>query len=137
MNDRPHVGVHTGAIHSMVPGRTDRLPIHVPSGSYVIPADVVSGIGEGNTLAGTKILDNMFGSSSPYAARTRARGGAAPRSPTPVIVAGGEYIIEPDVVEAIGNGDINRGHAILDDFVKKQRKKLIKTLRKLPGPARD
>ena len=32
-------------LHSTVPGRTDKLPIQVPSGSFVIPADVVSGLG--------------------------------------------------------------------------------------------
>lgn len=126
----------TGAIHSIVPGRTDRLPIHVPDGSFVIPADIVSGIGEGNTMAGTKILDKMFGDKGAYAgfpAKAKAKGGRL----TPAIVAGGEYIISPEVVEAIGDGDISRGHDILDDFVKSQRKKLIKTLKKLPGPARD
>src|ERR1700689_1058466 len=33
---------HTGPIHSSVAGRTDHLPIHVPSGSYVLPADIIS-----------------------------------------------------------------------------------------------
>ena len=33
--------LHTGPIHSKVAGRTDYLPMHVPSGSYVIPADII------------------------------------------------------------------------------------------------
>ena len=52
---------HTGAIHSSVAGRTDHLPIHVPSGSYVIPADIISGMGEGNTIAGFKHMRRIFG----------------------------------------------------------------------------
>lgn len=51
---------HSGLVHSTVAGRTDRLPVSVPAGAYVIPADVVSGLGEGNTLAGAKVLDRMM-----------------------------------------------------------------------------
>lgn len=73
--DTPHVRTHkfhSGPIHSSVAGRTDHLPITVASGSYVLPADSVSHIGESNTLAGFKVLRRMFGgepyggSSSPY-----------------------------------------------------------------------
>ena len=52
--------MHTGPIHSAVAGRTDHLPTHVPSGSYVIPADIVSSMGEGNTMAGFKNIRRMF-----------------------------------------------------------------------------
>jgi 8-oxo-dGTP pyrophosphatase MutT (NUDIX family) len=73
--DAPHVRTpkfHSGPIHSSVAGRTDHLPITVESGSYVLPADSVSHIGESNTLAGFKVLRRMFGgepyggSSNPY-----------------------------------------------------------------------
>jgi hypothetical protein len=43
-------------------GRTDTLPISVPSGAYVVPADIVSGIGQGNSHAGGAILARAFGS---------------------------------------------------------------------------
>lgn len=56
---------HSGAIHSSVAGRTDHLPITVESGSYVLPADVVSHLGENNTMAGFKVLRRMFGG-EPY-----------------------------------------------------------------------
>lgn len=56
---------HSGPIHSSVAGRTDHLPITVESGSYVIPADIVSAGGSGNTLAGFKVLRRTFGG-SPY-----------------------------------------------------------------------
>lgn len=52
--------VHHGAIRSTVAGRTDHLPIHVPAGAYVIPADIISGMGEGNTDAGFKIAKSIF-----------------------------------------------------------------------------
>jgi hypothetical protein len=41
-------------------GRDDQLPISVPSGAYVVPADIVSGIGQGNSEAGGKLLASFF-----------------------------------------------------------------------------
>jgi hypothetical protein len=41
-------------------GRTDTLPINVPSGAYIVPADVTSGLGAGNSAAGAKMLDSFF-----------------------------------------------------------------------------
>jgi hypothetical protein len=54
--------VHKGAIHSSVAGRTDHLPMHVASGSYVIPADIISAMGEGNSMAGFKVAKDIFSS---------------------------------------------------------------------------
>ncbi len=144
-----------GLIKSSVPGRTDKHPMSVEGGSYVLPADVVSGVGESNTLAGAKKLDKLF-SQGPY------QSGATPslsRTPpkfmptsqqstkmirqrfaaggkTPIIVAGGEYMITKDTVQKIGDGDLERGFAILDAFVKAVRGHTIKTLKRLPGPKR-
>ena len=52
--------IHVGPIHSPVAGRTDHLPMHVASGSYVIPADIISAMGEGNTMAGFKVANTIF-----------------------------------------------------------------------------
>lgn len=52
--------IHSGPIRAAVAGRTDHLPIHVPAGAYVIPADIISGMGEGNTDAGFKVAKNIF-----------------------------------------------------------------------------
>lgn len=132
--------LHSGPIAFKVPGRTDRIPVHVLAGSYVLPADLVSGIGEGNTLAGNAIIDKMFsGTEGPYGAPIkRAAGGAASeRHAVPVIVAGGEYVLSPDQVEQIGGGDLETGHKVLDAFVLSHRKSHIDTLKNLPPPARD
>lgn len=64
--------IHHGAIHSTVAGRTDHLPIHVHAGSYVIPADVISGMGEGNTMAGYKIAKDIFSRANRGYVRTDA-----------------------------------------------------------------
>ncbi len=140
--------VHVGPIHSGVAGRTDVLNMHVPQGSYVIPADVVSGFGEGNTAAGFKVLRRVFGgqpyskakepygqSNDPYnEPLPRAAGGDVPK--VGIVAAGGEHVLSPEQVMAIGGGDLDTGHRVLDQFVLRSRKELVDTLKKLPGPAR-
>lgn len=49
-----------GLFNSLGAGRTDIHNRDVPPGGYVIPADVVSGLSEGNTLSGSALLDRMF-----------------------------------------------------------------------------
>jgi hypothetical protein len=203
--------------------------MHVREGSYVLPADIVSALGEGNTMAGSKVVDHMFAghpahkagggstsitisqkpkllestrvlpgdietgvsgediagtglmgnmfASGPFGTSNKApqfqslvrpslgeygsmkelfktndlgqinlpnkkaaSGGpimSGNRRPVPIIAAGGEYVIDPDDVARYGGGDIDKGHNMLDDFVKHVRKHLVKTLSKLPGPRRD
>ena len=150
--------VHEGPIHSPVAGRTDHLPMHVKSGSYVIPADIIGAMGEGNTMAGFKVARRMFSSNpyfqksmSPYGSSSpiynsdekpygaRAAGGGTPGNDdlVPIVAAGGEYVISPQDVTRLGEGDIDKGHKLLDSFVTKYRKKTIKVLQNLPGPKRD
>lgn len=150
---------HAGMIHSPVAGRTDRIPIGVGAKSYVIPADIVSGLGQGNSMAGANGLNKLlrmgpYGASAsgtpktmtpkmgamPRAQKMFADGGEAGNSDgqtVPIVVAGAEFVVPPHVVEEIGSGDANKGHEILDAFVKHVRKKTIKTLKKLPGPKRN
>jgi len=124
--------IYSGAIHSPVAGRTDHLPMHVASGSYVIPADIISAMGEGNTMAGFKVAKSIF---CPSGVTEKATGG--PVSSVPIVAAGGEYIVYPNDVINIGGGSLEEGHKTLDEFVKKMRAKTVETLRKLPGPKKD
>ena len=130
------IKLHTGPIHSPVAGRTDHLPMHVPAGSYVIPADVVSGFGEGNTMAGFKRLNRTFGPNG-GAPRFAAGGAADVGEASPIVAAGGEYVIHPHIITILGGGDINKGHTVLDDFVKSGRKQIVNTMKNLPGPKKD
>lgn len=125
--------LHVGPIHSPVAGRTDHLPMHVPSGAYVLPADIVSSLGEGNTMAGFRAVKLMF-KKAPYNAL--ATGGHV-GNPVPIVAAGGEYVLSPDEVVWAGGGDLDTGHRALDEWVKATRAELIKTLQKLPGPKKD
>jgi hypothetical protein len=130
-NIKPHVG----PIHSAVAGRTDHLPMHVPSGSYVIPADIISAMGEGNTMAGFKIMNDI---TKMYGGLPKAfAGGGMAGEHVPIVAAGGEYVIPPEVVVNIGSGDMNSGHTELDEFVKKMRAKTVKTLKALPPPKKN
>ena len=65
--------------------------------------------------------------------RHKAHGGKTDDH-VPIIAAGGEYIVHPDVVKAVGGGDLSKGHRVLDKFVIHTRKQHIKTLRKLKPP---
>ena len=145
------IKLHFGPIHSPVAGRTDHLPMHVEAGSYVLPADIVSGMGEGNTMAGFKNVRRMFSgvpyvkggmpygaAGGPYGAQMphRADGGVVQKA-VPIVAAGGEYVLRPHEVSWAGMGDADAGHDALDDFVVGMRKNLVNTLKKLPGPKRD
>ena len=148
----------TGPLVSAVPGRTDKHLTHVPSGSYVVPADIVSGHGQGNTLAGMNALHNLFrmdtaGKSSvknfpsrPVGASKFKKGGNAEEhvgKPTKVILAGGELVIPPgnvhETMERLHGKKLtlDQAHKLCDKWVIAERKRLIKTLKKLPGPAQD
>jgi hypothetical protein len=126
-----------GFVKSDVPGRTDKIAGKLPPGAFVIPADIVSALGEGNSNAGAQILDGLIRSEVWGGSNLGAQSSARPKmDPSPVIVAGGEYVIMPDVVAQIGGGSMERGHKILDAFVRKVREKHISTLQSLPGPKR-
>lgn len=120
-----------GLIKSAVPGRTDQLPITVPRDSYIIPADVISGLGQGNTDAGWPLFRQILA----------ARGvevpddGAEEAGPgIDIIAAGGEGVVHPAVIASLGGGDVRKGHKMLDDIVLAVRKQTAKRLSQLPGP---
>lgn len=158
----PELPARSGLLKSNVAGRTDHLQVRVRHGAYVIPADVVSGVGEGNTLAGSKIILAMFNEPDrdmvPDAPKKaaggairskhrhrglfaekakqwkRALGGRVPE--VPILGAGGELVIDPeDIIRKFG--DLDEGHRILDKWVVKERKNIIKTMQKLKPPVRE
>jgi hypothetical protein len=147
-----------GLIQGMAGGRTDVHNINVPSGSYILPSDVVSGLAEGNTMAGSGVIDRMMhsgpgginmsggrkggGMGIPRAPRPfsepmgQARGGASAKHTgelVPIIVAGGEHIIYPGTI-AKKFGNLSKGHKILDKFVLNARKQTIDDMKKLKPP---
>lgn len=122
--------VHVGPIVGNTGGRADKRPMEVPDGSYVLTADHVSGLGEGNTEAGMKKLAPMFPNSKP--SKLRGLKGKA----VPIYAADGEFVIHPDdIVDRFG--ELDYGHRSLDAWQTTERKQLIKTLKNLAPPAQD
>jgi len=179
LNMRPAIGRPPG-VHLMqsssIPGRTDRIPMRAKPGSYVLPADVVSGLGQGNTHAGAGMWAKAIMASVPGAGTMGAlKRGSMPKPPqpsfgrmmsrptktfanggvvyfangggmghnggppmedeyVPIITAGGEVLIDPEVVEALGNGSETLGKRKLAESVLKVRKQTIEHLKSLPRP---
>jgi hypothetical protein len=145
----------SGFLAGSTAGRADALHTQAPGGSYILPADVVAGLGEGNSLAGARVVDTMLRTGPHGIPQAPARGGHGPPSaprlgsfqakgggvqgqvsgtPTPVALSHGEYVVMPEHVVRIGGGDLKRGHRILDQWVQLERKRQIAKLKKLPGP---
>jgi len=130
--------------HGMFPGdgggRTDRLPSQVDVGSYVIPADVVSSLGQGTTGFGDKVLRAAIGDEHGHLAS-----GGRPSS-TSILAAPGEFCVSRAAVDAIGqrgheqgfakSGETitNTGHRLLDEMIARVRKFQIGWLRSAPPP---
>ncbi len=106
-------------------GRTDKNNVTVPPGAYVLPADIISGMGGGNTMGGAAVWDKLmrslpYGVAPPAGARhgagpphapapfhegpapTLAKGGEVDE-PVPIAAADGEIIVPPHHVYAIGS----------------------------------
>jgi hypothetical protein len=145
----------SGYLHGSTPGRADAILTTAPGGSHVIPADVTSGLGEGNSSAGAKIMERLLRTGPHGIAMPKSgRGMGMPRAPapyreaatggdvdddesqTPVALSHGEFVISPQQVRAIGGGDLKLGHKILDDWIIAMRKQIIAMMKKLPGPVR-
>lgn len=123
----PKMGL--GAMRGSTGGRSDKLPVKAPKGAFVVPADVVSALGEGNSAAGLDILSNKF-STSVAGPKTQgmADGGV------PIVVSDGEFIVSPADVKSVGGGNMDYGHEILNAFCTKTRADNIRHLNSLPEP---
>ena len=133
-------------------GRGDHVMSTAPAGSYVLPADVVAGLGEGNSLAGARVWDQIL-HSLPYGIEGSGMSGRLPRAsarsregfargghskgigaPIPVALSHGEILVSPDDVKRLGRGDHKSGWKVLDHFVKTARARHINELKKLAPP---
>jgi hypothetical protein len=117
-------GAVTGALVGNTGGRADKLKTAVRPGSHIVPADVVSHHGEGNTLAGFEVMKRIFGDDKPEPAAMAAGG------EVPVYLSDGEYAVSPEGVARYG------GHEKIDQFILASRAQAIETLKRLPPPAK-
>jgi hypothetical protein len=138
---KPYATSGSGTMPSASPPGTPSAPSG-RGGIFNItgPSDFIDGGGLG--ASGPEFKGGMISGAmnllgvTPYAARS-AGGRAEDGDAVPIVAAGGEYVIPPEDVAHIGNGSLDDGHKILDAFVKKMRKKTIRTLQSLPGPKKD
>ena len=64
-NQVPHAGYIPGAEG----GRSDTKPMSVKRGAYILPADTLSAVGDGNSIAGAAKMSKMFNmDAAPYGA---------------------------------------------------------------------
>lgn len=78
----PASGGASGFLQGSTPGRADAIKTTAPAGAYVLPADVVAGLGEGNSLAGARAVQEML-STGPHGTPLPrgASGHSIPRPP--------------------------------------------------------
>jgi hypothetical protein len=160
-------GGHVGALRGKTAGRADEVLTSVPDGSHIIPADVVSALGDGNTEAGFAKLENVFPQQRAFGGGMRMpRMGGMKKAPNPmkgiphmvdmpkmpgvpramgwarggevpVKLSDGEFSVPPHHVARVGAGDPERGHRALDHFILSTRKADIERRKRLPGPVQS
>lgn len=157
----------TGFLLGATPGRADQVNVSPPAGSYVWPADVIAGVGEGNSLAGAAILERALRTGphgTPLPPGRRGPGIGIPRppprfqtpllgppaqhggrvdkgggegEPTEIMAAHGELISPPHIARLWGRGNLKKGHEVFDKAVLELRAKHIEDQKKLKGPVKS
>jgi hypothetical protein len=99
------VGAAKGGLLSLAAGG-------MAKGGFVVPADVVSALGNGSTDAGLRALKVKLGSVKPIKGKGDGLSDSIPTSidgRQPARVADGEAYIDPKTVASIGKGDPKKG----------------------------
>lgn len=96
-----------GLIASSGAGRTDQIPASVASDSHVMPADVISGLGQGNTLNGARIFSAALRVGPYGTALPREVHGSGPPSHAPPRVSDRELGL--GLASGGSNNDVTHG----------------------------
>jgi hypothetical protein len=94
-------------------------------GGFVVPADVVSALGNGSTDAGLRTLQAKLGAIKPIKGKGDGLSDSIPThidGKQPARVADGEAYIDPKTVAKIGGGDMKKGASKLYAMMDKIRK---------------
>lgn len=127
---QPGGGLFRGPVRGGSPGRADHRPGNVARGSYVVPADVVSSLGQGNTESGHGVLGHALKQAKQnrgpiaFAQGGQAGGG----EPIPVRLSDGEFVYGPEDVAQLG------GPEALDELIASVRAHTAEALKKMPAP---
>lgn len=122
----------SGPIVGNTPGRADKVNTKVANNSFIVPAHVVSALGEGNTMAGMAKLNKMF----PSEGAKRAKGGKS-GDHVDVALSDGEFSIGPEHVMKFGGGDMAKGHRLLKMACEHITNKTAEKLKHMPTPVSD
>ena len=113
-------------------GQDDNVHVDLPHGSFVLDANTVSAVGDGNSVAGKKkireMLNQLNAGIGEITHETRL---------VPAAISSGEFTIYPHHVSALGGGDLSKGHKKLKSFVKKIRKDKKMNVLDIPPEAKD
>jgi len=105
---------HTG-------GQADEVLDAIPENSYVISADVVADLGDGNSLAGAKKLAERFEVSRIPPRSMKHVNHFARGASVSARVSDGEYIVPVHAVVSLGKGNPSIGSKKLDNLMKNVR----------------
>ena len=122
----------SGPIVGNTMGRADLVNTRVANNSFIVPAHVVSALGEGNTMAGMAKLSKMF----PSGGVKRAKGGKSDGH-VDVALSDGEFSIDPEHVLKFGGGDMAKGHRLLKMTCEHITDRAAEKLKHMPKPVDD
>lgn len=113
-------------------GQQDNVHVDLPHGSFVLDANTVSAVGDGNSIAGKNKIRKMLN-------RLNAGIGEITKetSLVPAAISSGEFTIYPHHVSAFGGGDLEAGHKKLKSFVKNLRKDKKMNVLDIPPETKD
>ena len=92
-------------------GVADKLKVKIRRGSHMVPAKIISKLGNGNSKAGAKALAQVLEKLSVFEPDDNDFIDAA--------ISSGEFNIHPKHVKAFGHGILDKGHDVLRDMLAK------------------
>jgi hypothetical protein len=110
-------------------GQADNIYVKVPEHTFIIDAQTVSLIGDGNSENGALKLQEMIDQIPSVKVEKFPDVDCA--------LAAGEFAITPEKVAGYGNGDIRKGIEILKSFVKEIKKYKKLEVKTIPKPTKD
>lgn len=99
-------------------GQDDKIPINLPEGSYVTDASVTSMLGDGNSKAGARIIEQLSHTLKSKAHKIPVE---VPKGRVPSLLSDGEAVIPPEAVSALGGGSNKKGASILKKTIQNVR----------------
>lgn len=138
INDEPNPWGYGAASGGLIKGpgdgTADKIKTQVPSGSFILSADVVSKFGNGSSHRGAEVLDHFFDKlpSHPHSSLMATGGRRQQSANVPVYLSNDEYCVSPDKVTALGNGSNEHGSHMLHQMMKNIRLQKDKSGGKLP-----